>query len=253
MAETKDLQKTESNMLAGYEQAPDDFMRGDHRGMESITRDDILLPRLSLAQSQSPEVIEGTPTYVEGIKVGDLFNSITKVNYGREVYVQILKKEPLRAMEFKPIEQGGGVLDPNVPLGDPRLKWGENGEKPQATLFRDYIARIIFPKQPEDEQLIALSFKSSGIRPAKQLAGKIAKRNHPMFVGLYRISSDINLKPQPHRVYVIEDARKVSVADAKIGEEMYEALKNINMAEKIDRLPTSEDPNDFNPDADVPF
>lgn len=248
MANTKDLAKVEvTDALAGYEQAPDDFMRGDHRGMESISREDILLPRLALAQSQSPEVTEGTPTFVPGIKVGDLFNSITKVNYGKEVYVQILKKEPLRAMQFRPIESGGGILDPNVPIGDPRLAWGENGEKPAATLFRDFIARIILPRQPDSEQIIALSFKSTGIRAAKELAAKISMRNHPMFVGLYKITSDISLKPQPHRIYKVSNAGKVSVDDAKIGDEMFEALKHVNTSERIDRATLPDDPDDFNP------
>lgn len=246
MTDKKDALATQGpTALAGYEQAPDDYMKGDHRGIETITRGDILIPRLALAQAQSPEVIEGTPTYVPGIKVGDLFNSLTKTNYGKEVFVQVVKKEPLRAMQFRPVEDGGGVLDPNVPLGDDRLKWGEDGSKPEATLFRDYIARIIWPTQSADEQLIALSFKSTGIKVAKELVGKIAMRNHPMFVGLYRISTDISLKPQPHRIYKVDNAGKVSVADAKLGEEMFEALKAVNTVERVDRSTRPDDDPDI--------
>jgi hypothetical protein len=245
MADTKAVTTQQPGALAGYEQAPDDFMKGDHRGAETIGRDDILLPRLALAQTQSPEVQEGTPTYVEGLKAGDLFNSITKRSYGREIYVQILKKERLRAMEFRPVEDGGGVLDPNVPLDDPRCQWGPDGEKPRATVFRDFMARIIIPQQAPDEQLIALSFKSTGIKVAKTLAGLIAMRNHPMFVGLYRITTDVELKPQPHKIYKVANAGKVSVADAKIGEDLFEALKNIDVSERIDR---GGGPDDFDPE-----
>lgn len=236
---------TQSTALAGYEQAPDDFMKGDHRGMETITRSDMLLPRLALAQTQSPEVQEGTPTYVEGLKPGDLFNSITKKNYGREVYIQVLKKEKLRAVEFRPVEAGGGIIDPNVLLTDTRCAWGENGEKPVATVFRDFMVRIILPVQPAEEQFIALSLKSTGIKVAKTLVGLIAMRNHPMFVGLYKLTTDVELKPQPHKVYKVANAGKVSVADAKIGEEAFEALKGIDIGERIER---ADDPDGFDPE-----
>lgn len=241
-ADTKEI-ATQSTALAGYAQAPDDFMKGDHRGMETIGRDDILLPRLALAQAQSPEVQEGTPTYIEGIKPGDLFNSITKKNYGREVYFQVLKKERLRAMEFRSVKDGGGVLDPNVPLDDDRCKW-HGDEKPVATVFRDFMVRIILPAQPADEQIIALSFKSTGIKVAKTLAGLIGMRNHPMFVGLYKLTTDVSLKPEPHKVFKVANAGKVSIEDAKVGEELFEALQHIDMTEKVDR----GNPDDFDPE-----
>lgn len=248
MADTRDLTTTQQSALTGYEQAPDDYLKGDHRGMEEFGRDDIMLPRLALAQAQSPEVTEGTPQYTEGIKPGDLFNSITKVNYGREIYVQILKKEQPRAMEWKPIEEGGGIVDPNVPMNDPRVKFGPDGEKPIAQTYRDFVARIILPKQPEDAQIIALSFKSTSLKVAKDLGGKITMRNHPMFVGLYRITTDTNLKPQPHKIYKVANAGKVSVADAKIGEDLYEAMKHANTSDRIDRGPSSDDdPEGFDP------
>jgi hypothetical protein len=237
----KAVEKAASNALAGYTQAPDDYLKGDHRGMETFNRDDIRLARLALAQTQSPEVTEGTPTYVEGLKVGDLFNSISKKSYGREIYVQIVKKEHLRAVQFKPIDQGGGIVDPDVPLNDPRTRWGADGSQPVATIFRDFIARIILPQQPADEQVIALSFKSTGIKVAKELGGLITMRNHPMFVGLYRITTDISLKPQPHRIYKVANAGRVSVEDARIGEDIYEALKGVSVAERIDRQPGEDD------------
>ena len=37
---------------------------------------------------------------------------------------------PLRAMEFRSVDEGGGVIDPDVPLDDVRLKWGNSGDTP---------------------------------------------------------------------------------------------------------------------------
>jgi hypothetical protein len=211
------------------EPAPD-YIPQDRRGLEDITKQDVLVPRLALAQALSPEVTQGDPNFVEGLKVGDLFNSMTKQIYGRQVFIQVLRKDKLRAMEFNPIDDGGGVADPDVPLDDERLKWGLNGEKPRATLFRDYLARLL----PSGE-LIALSFKSSGIKVAKSLNGKIAWRNRPIFAGKYVITTGVELKPKPHQVFKIDNAGWVSREDMLIGENMYEAVKDMDMSASIDR------------------
>lgn len=232
--EIKALATTTNDALAP---APDWMEKGDRRGLETIDKSDMTIPRLALAQLQSPEVTEGDPKKIEGMVAGDLFNSVTKQNYGKNVRVQIIRKDAPRAMEFFPMVNGsnGGVKDPNVPIGDARLSWGANGEKPVATLFRDYLARIL----PSGE-LIALSFKSSGIKVAKDLNGKIALRNKPIFAGVYEISSAQELKPKPHKVYIAKNAGWVSQEDYKAGSEAWEAVKDLDTI--IDRDETATDP-----------
>ncbi len=224
------------NTTTNLEQAPD-FMSDGREGLEGFSKDDVLLPRLALAQAQSPEVIEGDPRFVEGLKPGDLFNSLTKENYGREVYVQILRKDPLRAMEFYPQEEGGGVKDPNVPLDDERLKWGENGEKPRATLFRDYSARLL----PSGE-MISLSFKSGGLKVAKALNGLIVTRGKAIYAGRYVITTDTELKPRPHKVYKVANAGWVTKEQYEEGRQLWLSVKDLDV--RVDREQRREDPED---------
>lgn len=226
---TDKLQTTQSTAL---EPAPD-YIKPSRKGLEDITKSDMLIPRLALAQPLSPQVTEGDPNRIENLKAGDLFNSITGEIYATDrkpIFVQILRKDKPRAMEFRPVEDGGGVLDPNVPLDDPRLKWGADGEKPTATLFRDYLARLL----PSGE-LIALSFKSSGIKVAKQLNGLIALRNRDIFAGRYAISTGIELKPKPHQIFKVANAGWVSAEDLATGEQMFDAVKDLDMATQVDR------------------
>jgi hypothetical protein len=225
--------------------APDYFKKNDHRGLEGTAQSDISIPRLALAQALSPQVTDGDPNRIEGLKVGDLFNSMTGQIYGREVRVQILRKMPLRAMEFNPIDEGGGVKRPNVPLNDPALQWGNSGnkkeDKPRATLFRDFIA-VLLPSR----EMIALSFKSSGIKVAKNLWGLVIMRNRPVFAGVYRITTGVELQPKPHQVYKVENDGWVSQEDAALGEQAFEAVQNIS-SEHIDHNPEREpgDEDDF--------
>ena len=223
--------------------APDYIPKG-HRGFEDTKQSDLQIPRLALAQALSPQVTDGDPARIPDLKVGDLFNSVTQVVYGREVTVQVLRKMPLRAMEFRSVDDGGGVIDPDVPLGDPRLAWGTSGDKkadkPKATLFRDFLA-VILPQR----EIIALSFKSSGITAAKNLWGLATMANRDCFAVKLRITTDVKLTPKPHQIYKVAQAGWVSEADFKLGEEMFEAVQTID-ATKIHRE-SSDDPDDFEP------
>jgi hypothetical protein len=221
-----------------------DYITKTRRGFEDTTSTDLMIPRLALAQNGSPQVTEGDPGRLEGCVVGSLFNSVTGQVYGKEVFVQVLRKMPLRAMEFRSIDDGGGVVDPDVPLGDPRLKWGTSGDKkadkPKATLFRDFLADIL----PQRE-MIALSFKSSGITAAKNLWGLATMANRDCFAVRLRITTATKLTPKPHQIYKVEQAGWVSEADFKFGEEMFEAVQTID-ATKIHRE-SGDDPDEFEP------
>lgn len=242
---TTELEKQAPGALAP---APD-FMPKSHRGFEDTVQSDLQIARLGLAQSNSPQVTDGDPARLEGLVVGGLFNSVTGQIYGKEVFIQVLRKMPLRAMEFRPIVEGGGVVDPNVPLGDVRLKWGTSGDKkkdrPVATLFRDFIARVLPTKENPAGEIIALSFKSSGINAAKTLWGLATMSNRDCFAGKFRIHTAPKLKPQPHQVYKVEQVGWVTEPEFKFGEEMYEAVQVIT-SEKIHH-DAAPDPDDFDP------
>jgi hypothetical protein len=223
-----------------------DYIPKSRRGFEDTLQSDLQIPRLALAQALSPQVTDGDPNRIPGLEVGGLFNSVTQQNYGKEVFVQVLRKMPLRAMEFRSVDDGGGVVDPDVPIGDPRLAWGNTGDKkadkPKATLFRDFLA-IVLPQR----EVIALSFKSSGITAAKNLWGLATMANRDCFAVRLRITTGVKLTPKPHQIYKIEQAGWVSEADFKLGEDMYEAVKTID-ATKIHREgDADDDPDSFNP------
>src|SRR5688572_25123470 len=222
-----------------------DYIPKSRRGFEDTVQSDLMIPRLALAQALSPQVTDGDPARIPDLKPGDLFNSVTGQKYGREVHVQVLRKMPLRAMEFRSVDEGGGVVDPDVPIGDDRLKWGTSGDKkqdkPRATLFRDFLAVIL----PERE-MIALSFKSSGITAAKSLWGQATMAGRDCFAVRIRITTDVKLVPKPHHIYKISLAGWVSEVDMRLGAEDFEAVQAIS-ASKIHHEPPSDDADDFNP------
>lgn len=219
-----------------------DWMPKSRRGFEDTVQSDLMIPRLGLAQANSSQVTDGDPARIDGAVPGHLFNSVTGQLYGEEIIVQVIRKMPLRAMEWRPIEDGGGIIDPDVPLDDPRLKWGTSGDKkkdkPQAMLYRDFLACVL-----PGRDLIALSFKSSGITAAKNLWGLTTTSNRDCFAVKIKITTGTKLKPQPHKVYKVALAGWVSEEEFNFGAEMHEAMKTID-ATQIHH----EDPDAFDPE-----
>lgn len=182
MAKT-DLQKIEP---AGALAVPD-FMKGDAgKGLEHLKKDDLQLPRLALAQGLSPQLVDGNAKYIEDLKLGDMFNNLTGDIYGKgPLTFAVVRADPPRGIEFNPLNEGGGVKSFNVPLDDPRMLFGPNGEKPLATKFYDFVIAFL-----PSRTLIALSLKSSQLKVARQLNTLMKLRaNVPVYGGLYTLAS----------------------------------------------------------------
>jgi hypothetical protein len=165
---------------------------GPPLGTEHITSEDVLMPRLGLAQAISNEINKTHADYIEGLGVGDLWNTVSGKIYGNgPLTFSILVAHPPRAVEFAALSDGGGIIDPNVPLNDPRLAFGTDGTPPQATKFYDYVLWL-----HESKELIAMSLARSAIKAAKSLNGLIRMRGTAVFTGRYTVNSVQKSSPQ---------------------------------------------------------
>jgi len=154
-------------------------------GTEHITSDDVMMPRLGLAQAISHEVNKTHADFIESLGVGDFWNTVSGKVYGPgPLTFSILVAHPPRAVEFAPLSDGGGIVDLNVPLTDPRMQFGEDGSPPQATKFYDYVLWL-----HESDEMIAMSLARSAIKAAKSLNGLIRMRGTSVFTGRYTVTS----------------------------------------------------------------
>lgn len=151
------------------------FMKdAEGRGLEHLTKDDLQIPRLALAQGLTPQVAEGK----EGFTTGVMFHSVSERIYGKgPLRFAIIRADKPRFVEFIPRELGGGVKDMNVPASDPRTQFGKDGSKPLATKFYDFFI-VLLPMNFEDvmDNVISLSFKSTGLKVARGLNMLMARR-----------------------------------------------------------------------------
>lgn len=154
------------------------------RGLEEIKTQDILMPRLCIAQPLSPEIDDDSPKRIAKLAAGDLFNSLTGEIYGKTV-----KTVPLfqfyTFIEFVPREEGGGVRafynkEAEVPAGHLDFI---NDEKPVVTKFQNMMAILV--KKEGGMEPIVISFKSSGLKVARKWAGLIRQSGRDAFAKVY--------------------------------------------------------------------
>jgi len=231
---------------------PSFIEKGDVTGTEGITRDDLTLPRLALAQSLSPELDDSKQgQYIEGLKLGDMFNTLTREIYGKgPLLLCVLRSARPRFVEFIPRALGGGVKDPNVPPNDPRVNFGPNGEPPVATKFYDFVCTLL-PMQMTNpmERIVSVSMKSTQLKIARQWNGLIKMRNAPVFAGNYFITAvDEQNSKGKYKNYSIKNAGFCQDQhEYKIRRGIYEALLTLDISIDVDNVPAGDEDISFPP------
>jgi len=190
--------------LAGKEDVPDYLRRADGQpaaGTENMDRSDMALPRLGLCQSLSPQRKKQNPKYIPGLEEGQFFNTLTREIYGSTLNIVPLHFYKTR-IRFGDIEKGGGILcqaqDNKHGQGDPGglcqrcpLSAFKDGEPPECTQFMNYAA-LVLPKagkRVEMDALLVASFKSTGLKIAREWNSLIRIKNLDIFAGIYTLTS----------------------------------------------------------------
>lgn len=229
-----------------------DYIPKDTSGTEHITKDDLIMPRISIAQGLSPQILEDDPAYIEGLKLGQMFNTITKHIYGRgPLEFCVIRADRPRGVEFIPLKEGGGVKDFDVPLDDPRMQFtdGPEGErlKPVATKFYDFLV-VLLPSK----EMAALSFKSTGLKVAKELNSLIKLRGTALYTGKYELSSATETNAAgTYGVYRVKNAGWVDNETFQWAKAAFETMKDKEVI--IEREQAEEAPSAGEKKDDIPF
>jgi len=187
-----ELQKIPSNPLA----IPD-YLKGvsGREGSENVSSTDIILPRLSICQSTTPQRKLDNSAYIKGLNDGDLFNTVSEENYGRTVeFIPLIFSKS--RIYFRDLKEGGGILCQSLnginggrlaPVCATCPKSQFTAEKaPECTNFMNFPSLIL----PHLELLVA-SFKSTALKSAKQFLSRMdmfcQKVKKPYFASVYEL------------------------------------------------------------------
>lgn len=220
MPAKKDVVKKETQEVAPLQQAP--------RGIDdSVTQDDLILPRLELTQALSPSVVTGDA------KPGVLLNSVDKSEMGEEVTIipVILRKNFIR---WVPRSEGGGMLwrsdDPSDPRVIEETKFGPNGEKPLATAYLNFLCMIEGEEMP-----IVVSFSNTSYTAGRRLLTMAKMNGGDLFSRTYKVSAKSRTNNKgTFFVLSVEEGGLTKKADFERAEKLYNsfAKKDIKFQEE---------------------
>ena len=87
-----------------------DFAVDAGAGLENVTQEDLVIPRLKLAQALSPQVQKHEGAFIEGMSVGDIFNTVSNEFWSGEKGITVVPVAYKRVfLEWGP-ERGGGLI-----------------------------------------------------------------------------------------------------------------------------------------------
>lgn len=246
---------TKLGEISGTMERPSFIEAGDLAGTEDIGREDVRLPRLAIAQGLSPQITPGDSQYIEGLTLFDMFNDLTGEIYGKGPITFVPVRRDTRRIEFIPRSEGGGIVDLDVPLHDPRLNWTvEDGVKrpPRATTFIEFVILLLRPgKVPEPIVLSIKGTNKHNRRASDQLTTFIKLRNLPIYAGLYKVDTLTPAKNDKGTFGVPRIKNAGNIPDNPAGKALYEFAKKFHDSLEgktilVDREPTDAD-TDFDP------
>ena len=172
-------------------------------GNENVTNEDVIVPRIALAQSNSFELKKSHAKYIEGLEAGQFFNTATKEVYGaalRVVNVHYFRSR----IRWNGKEIGAGILcrsdNGAQGTGDPggvcaqcefsKFNTEEEDSRPSCMMFMNFPCLVV-PKSGNVDPagIVIVSFKSLAIKAGKHWNTLVNIRNADRFAGVYKLSA----------------------------------------------------------------
>ncbi|MFZ3045219.1 MAG: hypothetical protein WA151_04845 [Desulfatirhabdiaceae bacterium] len=160
-------------------------MGDDNRGNEGITKEDLVIPRLSIIQAISPELDEKDPAYIEGAKNGMLFNTLTKKLYTEVLVIPVAYEK--KYLLWRDRKKGGGFggqydteQEANAAIMDM-----EDPDEWEATDTPTHLCLVVSDGKPFE---IAIPMPKSKAKVSRQFNSTIRLLGGPRFSRVYKIS-----------------------------------------------------------------
>lgn len=177
-----------------------DFLKdvAGHEGLESMRPQDHVLPRISLAQSTTPQVKRMNVSFISELRDGLFFNNVTEQVYGEELVIIPLRFDQSR-IYFREMDEGGGILCQSLngidggtlsqtceSCAKSKFTSGEEGKRtpPECTDYLNVLALLLPNLEPG-----LISFKSTALKPARLWREKVYGRNKPSYCQVWIMKS----------------------------------------------------------------
>lgn len=168
---------------------PDYMNQDSSRGQENVGVEDLTIPRLDVIQDLSPQHKENKPEYIEGAKVGMLFNSVTKELYesGTVYFVPVFFRKEW--VIWKDRKAGGGFAGAYPSEAEAKMALAEL-EDPDKHEINDTAQQFgLIIKDDGSTESIVISMAKSKMKTSRQLNTMCNIAGGDRFSRVYKISA----------------------------------------------------------------
>lgn len=240
-------------VVSGLPAAPS-FIPDSGKGLEQIGLKDMVLPRLSLCQSNTPARDKLSKEYLKGLSEGQFFNTLTRENFGEKIIVVPLFFYHSRIM-FKDMKEGGGIICQapdgvhcQMNNGGPCLHeaWGANGEPPECSEFFNYPSLIYRGPGSKTSELVIVSMKTTGLKAGRTLNSLMRIRGKAAYAGIYELSSvpDQNKSGQSYYTWDAKNYETAPWVDEDLYIKAEGMFKIVSEGLLSGKITVAEDPSD---------
>lgn len=173
--ENKELANVNSAVanVTGMTDDRPDWMNADSgRGSENVGRDELTIPRIEVCQSLSKCRKRGDPAYIDGVSEGDLYNNLTRENFGPAITIvpvafgkeYVLWRDQALGGGF------GGAFDSEEAAEEVRLAQ-EKPDEWEACLTHQHFVLVVKEDGTVEEAVISMS--KSKLKASRNLNSQI--------------------------------------------------------------------------------
>lgn len=169
--EANELEERKLGTLATF-MAEDDNDSG-FEDMDASTR---AIPFIKVVNAQTPELDQDNPLYIQGVRQGDIINSVIHKNYGKSINFVVAKFEHI-VTEWKP--NRGGFVGYHTPIeGEKRAvdkTFGAWKTKEGNDLVDTYMYYMVIEGH-ETDGVVVFAADSSDLKEARKLNSMLSTR-----------------------------------------------------------------------------
>ena len=197
-------------------------------GNENVTADHLQTPRVKQLQQLSNEVDENHSEYIEGSKPGDFINTITRENYGREIYVMNVKFTE-EFVAWKKREKGGGLAGTYATEKDAIDSLVAQKENPEDYDITQTQSHLLIQKDAKTGVLdtpFIFDCASSKLRVSREWNTQIARLGGDRFSSLWKMSSAQTQNRAAQKFYniAVENVGWVTDEDYESAKKVFESV-----------------------------
>ena len=173
------------------DKVPAHVEKGSGLGNENITAAHLQTPRVKQLQQLSNEVDEQHSEHIEGSKVGDFINTVTRENYGQEIYVLNVRFVE-EFVAWKKREKGGGLAGSFATKEDAIESLKAQNFNPEDYDITETHSHLLIRKDAKSGNLdvpFLFDCASSKLRVSREWNTQIAGLSGDRFSALWKMSS----------------------------------------------------------------